>query len=249
MFYFFVVVLLRLIVWVGIPIFLLFVLVGPSRFGRGFGQFWNWLINNRHDPAAVIQRVVQQYEKQVGVMRTALHQAESTLAQIRKSIQTSDRNICEQEQEARRSVKVGDEDSARAALARRQLEELARKTFEAQRNHEQQRVTHIRRRLHLLELQLRQYEVGRSILLSKLAEARTVQEQYTLANHFDPFSAVAQWEQVEGTVKDEAEHARVIEQVLSDTAHMPLNQHHAHLDPNVIEMQLASLKDEMARKK
>jgi phage shock protein A len=249
MFYFFVVVLLRLVVWVGIPLFLLFVLVGPSRFGRGFGQFWNWLMNRRHDPAAVIQRVVQQYEKQVGVMRTALQQAETTLAQIKKSIQTSDKNIYEQEQEARRAVKGGDEDSARAALAKRQLEELARKTFEAQRAHEQKRVTHIRRRLHLLELQLRQYEIGRSILLSQLAEARTVHEQYTLANHFDPFSAVAQWQQVEGTVKDEAEYARVIEQVLSDTAHMPLNQQPAHLDPAAIETQLASLKNELARNK
>ena len=38
---------------------------------------------------------------------------------------------------------------------------------------------------------LRQYDVGRSILLTQLAQAEKFEQQYAIAGHFDPFNAVA----------------------------------------------------------
>jgi hypothetical protein len=85
-----------------------------------------------------------------------------------------------------------------------------------------QHITEARRRLYLWELQLRQYEVGKSILLSQLAEAKSVQQQYAIASNFDPFSAVANWKRAEGVVQEKAQNARAAEQVFADLAEMPL---------------------------
>ncbi len=75
-----------------------------------------------------------------------------------------------------------------------------------------------RRRLYQIELQLRQYEVGRNILLSQLAAAEKVEQQYAIARQFDPFNAVANWQQAEGLVQQKSLNAKAIERVYSDTA-------------------------------
>ena len=102
----------------------------------------------------------------------------------------------------------------------------------------------ISRRLHLLELQLRQYEVGRTILLAQLAEAKTVEQQYALASQFDPFSAVAAWTRAEGTVQQAAQNARAVERVFNDTAELPLNSEPVRIDPELLDRQLAELKSQ-----
>jgi phage shock protein A len=109
------------------------------------------------------------------------------------------------------------------------------------------RIDQARRRLHLLELQLRQYEVGRSILLAQLAEAKTVEQQYALASQFDPFSAVAAWTRAEGSVQQAAQTARAAEQVFTDTADLPLNGQPIRIDPVLLDHQLAELKAQMHR--
>ena len=99
-----------------------------------------------------------------------------------------------------------------------------------------------RRRLYLLELQLRQYEVGRSILLSQLAEAKTVEQQYAIANNFDPFNAVAHSRTAEGMVQDRSLNARAVEQVLTDVAEIPLTGQPAQIEPAALDAQLAESK-------
>src|SRR5207253_2339861 len=106
-----------------------------------------------------------------------------------------------------------DDLGARAALYKLNLERLAVGGFREQLQQQRVRIDQARRRLHLLELQLRQYEVGRTVLLSQLAEAKTVEQQYALANQFDPFSAVAAWVRAEGTVQQATQNARAAEQV------------------------------------
>ncbi len=125
------------------------------------------------------------------------------------------------------------------------LEQLAIQSFQEQLDRQHQHVTDARRRLHLLELQLRQYEVGRSILLSQLAEAQTVEQQYAIANNFDPFSAVANWQQAEGMVHEKALTARAAEQVYTDIAEIPLAGQPAQVDPAALDAQLAELKAEV----
>jgi len=65
-------------------------------------------------------------------------------------------------------------------------------------------------------LQLRQYEVGRELLLAQLAEAKSVEQQYRIASEFDPFSAVANWKKAENMVEEKQISARVIGRVEAD---------------------------------
>jgi phage shock protein A len=127
------------------------------------------------------------------------------------------------------------------------LERLAVNSFQEQLTRQREHIAEARRRLYLLELQLRQYEVGRSILLSQLAEAKTVEQQYAIANNFDPFSAVAHWQQAEGMVQEKALTARAVEQVYNDVAEMPLAGQPAQVDPAALDAQLAALKTQLAR--
>ncbi|HEY7327524.1 MAG TPA: PspA/IM30 family protein [Gemmataceae bacterium] len=240
--------LLRALVWVIVPLVLIVLAVGPARSWRFLQKLWGWFIDRRHEPTAVLNRVVREHEKNIQALREVLRQAEAAQADIVRNSRRSEDNIAVLEREARDAVRNGDDLGARAALYKVNLERLAVQGFQGQLDQQKTRIDQARRRLHLLELQLRQYEVGRSILLSQLAEARTVEQQYALANQFDPFSAVAAWVRAEGDVRQATSDARAAGQVFDDTADLPLNAQPVVIDPEMLDEQLAELKEQLRRR-
>jgi hypothetical protein len=126
------------------------------------------------------------------------------------------------------------------------MEKQAIDSFQRHRDRQQRHIEDARRRLYQIELQLRQYEVGRSILLSQLAEARTVEQQLAIASHFDPFSAVANWQKAQGIVQEKSLNARAVEQVYADTPEVTAGVA-AAVDPVELEQQLTELKQQLQR--
>ena len=238
-------VVLRFLLWVALPVALAVLLIGPRRVGRWLAQFWSWLWCKRLDPEALLTQVVRAQEKRIAAVRAALARSEAAERDIAQNMKKSHENIAALQEEARAHVARADDLGAKAALYRVNLERLAVQSFQLQLDRQHEHVTDARRRLHLLELQLRQYEVGRSVLLSQLAEARTLEQQYKIANNFDPFSAVANWQQAEGMVQEKALEARAVEQVYEDTAEMPLAGTPAQVDPAALDAQLAALKNDV----
>jgi phage shock protein A len=238
-------ILLRALVWVIVPLVLVVVAVGLDRCWRYLQKVWGWFNDRRHEPTAVLNRVVREHEKNIQALREVLRQAEAAQGDIVRNSGRSEENITALEREARDAVRSTDDLGARAALYKLNLERLAVQGFQAQLDQQKTRIDQTRRRLHLLELQLRQYEVGRSILLSQLAEARTVEQQYALANQFDPFSAVAAWVRAEGDVRQATSDARAAGQVFDDTADLPLNAQPVVLSPEMLDAQLAELKEQL----
>src|SRR5262249_1575290 len=147
---------------------------------------WSWLTTRRLDPEAILTEVVQAHEKRIAALRKALARSEAAEVDITRNARQSEENMAGLEKEALAHAGRGDDLGARAALYKLNMERLAVKSFQEQLERQRQHITEARRRLYLLELQLRQYEVGRSILLSQLAEAQTVEQQYAIANNFDP---------------------------------------------------------------
>jgi phage shock protein A len=241
------VVLLRVILWVGVPVFLVVLALGPIRVWQWLKDFQNWLWRRRLDPEQILTHVVKQHEEHIAALRRALGRSESAEAEIARNIAKSTDNIAALEAEARANVSRGDDLGARAALYKLNLERLAVNSFQEHLDRQKQHIMEARRRLYLLELQLRQYEVGRSILLSQLAEARTVEQQYDIANNFDPFSAVANWQQAEGIVQEKALSARAVEQVYTDVAEIPLSAQSAQVEPSLLDAQLAELKTRLGK--
>ena len=239
---FFELVLLRLLVWVVAPLALIVLALGPARVGRTVKNGLAWFWRSRLDPEEILSRVVQRHEEHISALREALGRSETAEGDIARNLARSKENIAALDEEARHQVLRGDDLGARAALYKVNLEKLAVNSFDEQLQRQRQHIADARRRLYLLELQLRQYEVGRSILLSQLAEAKTVEQQYAIANNFDPFSAVAHWQQAEGMVQEKALNARAVEQVYSDVAEMPLAGQPAQVDPAALDAQLAALK-------
>src|SRR5262249_53249606 len=215
--------LLRVLVWVVVPLLLIAAAIGPARSWRLLRKTWSWFEDRRHEPTEVLNRVVREHEKNIRALREVLHQAEAAQADIDRNTRRSEDSIAVLEREVREMVRTGDDLGARAALYKLNLERLAIQGFQTQLAQQKERIDQTRRRLHLLELQLRQYEVGRSILLSQLAEAKTVEQQYALANQFDPFSAIAAWVRTEGDEQQAARAARAAERVLTATADLPLS--------------------------
>src|SRR5262249_45916853 len=123
-----------------------------------------------------------------------------------------------------------------------QLEQSAIENFREQLERHCGMIAESRHRLFMLELQLRQYEVGRSILLSQLAQAEKTEEQYAIARQFDPFNAVANWQKAEGLVLQKSLNARAKERVYVDTTDMDVRYPSSAIDPAVLEAQLASLR-------
>lgn len=237
--------LLRVLVWGIVPLLLLALAVGPSRFWRSVRRVWAWVDDRRHEPTEVLTRVVQEHEKNIRKLKDVLTQSETAQKEIERNLAKSEETIARLEREAKTAAATGDDLGARAALYKINLERLALGGFREQLEQQKERLDQGRRRLHLLELQLRQYEVGRSILLAQLAEAKTVEQQYALASQFDPFSAVAAWNRAEGTVQQVSQNARAAEQVFQDTADMPLSGQPVRIDPGLLDIQLAELKAQM----
>jgi phage shock protein A len=237
--------LLRVIAWGVFPLLLVILAVGPSRFWQFIRRGWAWVEDRRHEPTEVLNRVVKEHEKNIHQLKDVLGQSESAQADIVRNMRRSEESITALQREARAAVIADDDLGAKAALYKINLERLAVQGFKEQLVGQKLRIDQARRRLHLLELQLRQYEVGRSILLAQLAEAKTVEQQYALASQFDPFSAVAAWTRAEGSVQQAAQAARAAEQVYTDTADLPLNGQPVRIDPVLLDVQLAELKAQL----
>jgi phage shock protein A len=235
-------VVLRLFLWVGLPLALIVLLIGPGRVRRWLGQFWSWLWMQRQEPEAILTQVVKQHEKHIAALRAALNRAETARRDIERNMTTCHENIASFEAEAKKHVAHGDDQGARAALSQASLERAAVENFKQHLQRQTRHIAAAKQRLHLLELQLRQYEVGRSILLSQLAEAKTLEQQYAIASKFDPFSTIAEWEKAEGMVQERALSARAVERVCQDIAEIPVNGQPAQIDTVALDKQLAELK-------
>lgn len=240
-------ILLRLILWVGVPLLLLVLIVGPAKVKSTWRRTWKWLWERRLDPQEVLTRVVHQHEAHVAALRQALAQAEDTEKEIGRNLKKSEDSLAHLDTEAQHLAEKGDDLGARAALYKLNLEKQAVVSFTEQRERQQRHIAEARRRLYQVELQLRQYEVGRSILLSQLAEARTVEQQYAIIHHFDPFQAVANWQKAEGIVQEKALSARAVERVYSDTLDVPAVNHSATIDQAELDAQLAQLKAKISK--
>ena len=239
--------LLRLVLWLGLLVALVTLAVGPRKLWRGIKRVWSIATRRRLDPEEILTQVVHQHEAHVKAVRAALSQAETAENAIRENLRQSEEHVATLERKPGSLAATSDDLGARAALYKINLERSAINSFREQLERQCNLVAESRRRLYMLELQLRQYEVGRSILLSQLAQAEKVEEQYAIASRFDPFNAVANWQKAEGLVQEKSLNARAIERVYADTSELSAAATPAGIDPVVLEAQLAELRSQLAR--
>jgi phage shock protein A len=242
-------VVLRMLLWVGLPCLLAVLAIGPKRFGRAVAKGWNWLFRRRLEPEEVLDRVVQEHQQHVAALKQVLDRAEGAEVEIKENIERSERNVAELEEEAKVLAGSRDDLGARAVLYKLNLERAAIDTFKTQLDRQRKHIAEVRRHLYLVELQLRQYDVGRRILLSQLAEAKTLEQQASIAEKFDPFNAVANWEKAEGIVEEKTFNAKAVERVYADMAEIPLTKEQAQVDPALLDAQLEDLKKHANRQK
>jgi len=239
--------LLRLLLWLGLLSALVALAVGPRRLRSGIKRIWSIVFRKRLDPEEILTNVVLQHEQHVKAVREALGKAEVAEAALRANLKQSEEHVPVLDAEAKRLASEGDELGARAALYKKQLEQSAIENFREQLERHCGMIAESRHRLFMLELQLRQYEVGRSILLSQLAQAEKTEEQYAIARQFDPFNAVANWQKAEGLVLEKSLNARAKERVYVDTTDMDVRYPSSAIDPAVLESQLADLRAQTKR--
>ena len=216
--------LLRTFLLVGLPLLLAVLLVGPRRLTNGVKRGWHWLWTRRLEPEQVLAQVVRQHEESVEAAKHVIEQAEAAETEIVLGIEKTARNVAELQAESARLAANRDEEGAKEAIYKLNLENSALESFREQLVQQRQVIAENRRRRFLLELQLRQYEVGRSVLLSQLAEAEQVEQQYAIARQFDPFNAVADWQRAEAAVEEKVANAKALERVQSDLAEMSASQ-------------------------
>jgi chromosome segregation ATPase len=219
--------LLHLFLWVVLPLLLIAVLAGPKRTKRFLERFWFNMTTSAQNPALVMERVVKEHEANIRSLKDVLRQAEGIQQEIAKNLRQCEEAMPALEKEAKELVAKGDDLGARAALSRLHLERRAAEGFRAQKAEEEARITQARRRLHLLELQLRQFELNRRILLNQLAEA---------------------WMRTEGMVAEERDAARILDQLYAQTTDLPAGGQPALIDPEMVEADLARLKAEAGGK-
>ncbi len=107
---------LRLILWIGLPLLLVVLLVGPSRTRRGCHFAWKWLTRRRLDPEQILTHVVRQHEEHVAALRKLLTQEEAAEAAILTNLKQSGQNLSDLEQQTRSLSQQGDDLAPRGAL-------------------------------------------------------------------------------------------------------------------------------------
>ncbi len=243
------VILLRGFLWVGLPLLLVVLTTGPRRCWRAVTRGWDWMWRKRLEPEEVLGQVVKQYQDLVAGLARTLDKSKEAEQDILRNITTSENNLTALEESARKAAEAHDDLEAKALLYKRNLERTALDTFRTQRERQNRQIDDLRKHLYLVELQLRQYEVGRSILLSQLAEAKTAEQQYAIASQFDPFSAVANWKKAEDMVEEKQLTARAAERVYADLLEVPLTAPASaggpEVDPEALETQLRQLKERL----
>jgi phage shock protein A len=207
---------LRGLLFVGVPVLLVVMAVGPARCREILGRLWSQLWQRKQEPEEVIEQVVKQYREMVRVLEQTLDRARIADEALDRNIRQSEGNLASLESEAHAAAKRNDEMTAKGIVAKATLERQALEVFRDQRARHARQIDEIRSNLHATELQLRQYEVGRELLLSQLAEAKSVEQQYRIASEFDPFSAVANWRKAETMVEEKQITARVMSRVAAD---------------------------------
>lgn len=207
---------LRGLLFVGLPVLLALVVLGPRRCRSIVDRGWSWLWRRKQEPEEVLEQVVSQYREVVAALTATLEHARTADQTLDRSIRQSETNLETLAADARRSAERGDDLESKGVTFKIELERKALDSFREQRVRHARQIDEIRRNLYAAELQLRQYEVGREVLLSQLAEAKTVEQQYRIASAFDPFSAVASWRKAENMVEEKQLSARVIGRVEED---------------------------------
>src|SRR5262245_16244594 len=102
-------VLLRLILWIGLPMLLAVLAVGPRRFWGGLKRGWNWLWKRRLDPEEVLTRVVEEHQKHVAALRDVVARSEAAMHDLERNIEKSEQNVAALEAEAGTSAAGGDD--------------------------------------------------------------------------------------------------------------------------------------------
>jgi len=207
---------LRGLLFIGVPVALAVLALGPAKFRAVAGRLWSLVWTRKQEPEEVIEQVVRQYREMVAALNQTLARAHSADETLDRNIVQSETNLATLDGEAREAAKRGDDLEAKGVLFKSTLERQALESFREQRARHARQIDEIRRNLYAAELQLRQYEVGRELLLSQLAEAKSVEQQYRIASEFDPFSAVANWRKAENMVEEKQISARVIGWVEAD---------------------------------
>lgn len=237
------VVLLYGVIAPGLLALLVTLAVGPSRAWRTLRSGWNWLVRRRLEPEEILTQVVKQYATLVEGLRKTLAKAEAAEQAILQSVHQSEKNLAELELEAEQAASSNDDLHARAVLFKLNIERQALESFCRNLDEQRGQILDIRKHLYLVELQLRQYEVGRSILISELAKAQTAEQQFKIASEFDPFSAVASWKQAEGMVHEKSLNARAAGRVAADLAEaVGSAPAETQVDPSALEVELEELK-------
>jgi phage shock protein A len=204
------------VLWVGLPLLLVALAVGPGRCWGAVKRGWRWLWRKRLDPEEVLGQVVKQYQDLVASLNRTVAKSRQAEDELRRHIKQSEDNLVALEGAAAKAAAAHDDLEAKAVLYRINLERSALDTFRGQLERQKKQTEDLRKNLYMGEMQLRQYEVGRSILLSQLAEAETAEQQYAIASQFDPFSTVASWKQAENLVEEKQLNARAVERVYAD---------------------------------
>ncbi len=234
---------MRLVLWIGLPLLLLTLALGPRKVLRRSKAAWAWLTRRRLDPEEILTHVVRQHEQHVAALGKLLAEEEAAEATIVANLRQSAGNLTTLEDQARTQSGAATI-WCRAALYKLNLERAAMENFDVQLKRQRELIEDSRRRLYELELQLRQYEVGRNILLSQLAAAEKVEQQYAIARQFDPFNAVANWQKAEGLVQQKSLNAKAIERVYADTTDVA---NAASLSAAPLSVDTAALEAELAR--
>ena len=199
----------------------------------------NDLIDRAEDPEKVIRQLLIDMNNQLLQVKTQVAASIADEKRLYQRYQVSQQQADEWERKAELAVEKGDDDLAKAALARRNSAKESADGFHQQWQEQSAQVQQLKDALHQLEQKIQDAEAKRDLLIARSRRAKTeTQIRQTLAG-IGQSSATSQFDRMEERISEQEARAKAAAELDSDT----LEQRFAALEhDSSLDGDLAALK-------
>lgn len=214
-----------------------------DRFSRLVRANVNYIVSGAEDPEKALQQAVSDMQGDLVSMRQAVAQAIATQKRTERQCEQATRNAEEWYGRAQLALQKGDEETARAALTRRQGYVQTAQTLKGQIDHHSDIVKSLKDNMVMLEVKLADARIKKDMYIARARAAQSSTQLNARLNGRYGRSSDTVFERMEARVLDLEAQAEIAREIGSD----PIERQFEKLEgQSAISAQILQMKAQMA---
>jgi phage shock protein A len=205
----------------------------------------NDLLDQAEDPEKVLRQLILDMNNQLVQVKTQVAAAIADERKLLERARDAQAQADEWQRKAELAVDRGDDELARAALARKKSFQQLADGFRQQYEEQHQQVETLKDALRKLEAKIQEAEAKKDLLIARSRRARAETEIRRTLGALDTTKATAEFERLEERVRDAEAQAKAYAELETDTVAARFRQIEEEAE---LEQELAALKAKRAQR-